>query len=46
MSHFLMLSHEWCALGPAPCAIEDNEKSLNKVYSLILNASFKEELNE
>ena len=44
MSPFLRLGHGGCTLPP--CAIEDNDKSLNKVHSLILNASFREELKE
>ena len=44
MSHFLRLGHRECALPSY--TIEDNEKSLNKVYAMIFNASFREELNE
>ena len=44
MSPFLRQGHEWCALPQ--CANEDNDKSLNKVQSLIPNASFMKELNE
>ena len=45
MKWVLLKAGSWMVC-PSTHAIEDNEKSLVKVYIMILNASFREELNE